>query len=105
VEAGKLRHRVTIEAPSEGQDAYGEPASTWTPVTQVWASREDLTGREAYAAQQVRAEVTTRFGMRFRDGITAKMRLLSDGIAYNVASVADPDGRKRTLVVMAAREG
>jgi SPP1 family predicted phage head-tail adaptor len=49
--------------------------------------------------------VTTRFGMRFRDGITAKMRLLSDGIAYNVASVADPDGRKRTLVVMAAREG
>jgi SPP1 family predicted phage head-tail adaptor len=103
--AGQLRHRVTIETTTEVQDQYGEPVETWTTLAEVWASREDLAGREAFAAQQVQADVTTRFQMRFLAGVTAKARLISDGVTYNVTSVADADGRGKTLTLLAAREG
>lgn len=105
MEAGKLRHLITIEAPTEAQDKYGEPVQGWTQVAEVWASREDLSGREWFAAQQVQADVTTRFRIRYRDGIRATMRVTSDGVTYNILSAADPDGKSRTLVLLAAREG
>jgi SPP1 family predicted phage head-tail adaptor len=103
--AGLLRHRVTIEAPTETQNEFGEPVAGWKPFIEAWASREDLAGRETFQAQQVSAEVTTRFWLRYVDGITAKMRLISDGVVYNVHSVADPDGRRRALVLLAERKG
>lgn len=103
--AGKLRHRIRIEAPGTVQDKYGEPVEGWTTFAEVWASREDLTGREAFAAQQVNAEVTTRFGLRFLPGMTANMRVQCEGIGYDLQSVADPDGRGRELVLYAVRQG
>lgn len=102
--AGELRHRITIEAPTPVQDEYGEPVQGWAPFAEVWASREDLTGREAFLAQQVKAEVTTRFTMRHAEGVTANMRIRSDDVLYNIHSVQDPEGRRRTLVLMAGRE-
>jgi len=105
MQAGKLRHRITIEAPTGTQNKYGEPVEGWAPFAEVYASREDLTGREQFLAQQVKADVTTRFVVRYLDGVSAKMRILSDGVSYNIESVADPDGKRRTLVIVAAREG
>jgi SPP1 family predicted phage head-tail adaptor len=107
MQAGALRHRIVIEQATETQNALGEPIETWLPLAVVWASREDVTGREAYAAQQISADVTTRFTCRYMpfitDGLTAKMRIVSDEVAYDIASIADPDGRRRTLVIMASR--
>lgn len=105
MESGKLRHRISIGAPATGQDQYGEPVEGWTPVAEAWAEREDLSGRELFVAQQVAAEITTRFKLRHIAGLTAKQRLLLDGEAYDIKSVADPDGRRRTLIILAARVG
>ena len=101
--AGQLRNRIVIEAPGATQNAYGEPVETWTTFLTTWAKREDLTGREALLASQTQAEVTTRFVTRYAEGVTAKMRITSDGQLYNVESVQDPEGRRRTLVIMAKR--
>ena len=103
--AGKLRHPIVIEAPSGAQDEYGEPVEGWTPFATAMASREDLAGREAFAAQAVRADVTTRFELRYLAGVTANMRVVSEGVPYNIVSAADPEGRGRTLVLTTAREG
>lgn len=105
MQAGKLRHRITIEAPGELQNEYGEPVEGWIPFVECYASREDLTGREAFLAQQVRAEVTTRFRMRFVAGITAMTRINDAGTIYNIESVTDPEGRGRTLILLASRVG
>jgi SPP1 family predicted phage head-tail adaptor len=103
---GELRHRITIEAPTDTQNEYGEPVQGWQPIATVWAAKQDLAGREFVAAQQTQAEVTTRFRLRYRDGITAKMRIrTADGTLYNVASVQDPDGYRRETIIMAKREG
>lgn len=103
MEAGKLRHLITIEEPTESQNEYGEPVESWATFAQLWASRGDLAGREYFAAQQTQAEVTTRFRLRYVDGITAKMRVSSDGVLYQINSVQDPDGRRRELIIMAER--
>ena len=103
--AGKLRHRITIEAPTAVQDQYGEPVEGWTPFVSVMASREDLAGREWFAAQQTQSEVTTRFVLRYVAGVTTTMRVALDGVVYNIVSAADPDGKRRTLILTTARQG
>lgn len=102
--AGKLRHRIQIETLTTGRDIYGEPVETWTLFALVWASREDLAGREFFAAQQVNAEVTTRFGIRFIEGLTPQMRVRDGGTLYDLESVQDPDGRARELILLATRK-
>ena len=100
--AGRLRHTVTIEAPTEDPNEYGEPEVTWTPVATVWAVKEDLTGREAFAAQQVHAETTTRFRIRYRE-VNAKMRLIHFDTVYNILSVQDPTGLTAEIVLICSR--
>lgn len=99
--AGKLRYRVSIMEPVETQNEYGEAITTWNALAVVWASKEDLAGREYFAAQQTESEVTTRFRMRYHAGLTSKMRLTLSGTDYDIQSIADPDGRTRELVIMA----
>jgi len=105
MEAGSLRHFITIESPTETQDLFGEPTATWDTFNAVWASREDLDGQEWFVSQQPLAKHTTRFVIRYVAGLSAKMRLVSGGVVYNILSSADPDGKRRTLTIMTTREG
>jgi len=60
MEAGRLRHRVTIEEKVESRDAYGGERETWVEYAEVWAEKSPLVGREYLEARQMMAEVTTK---------------------------------------------
>lgn len=105
MKAGELRHRITLEQPSETQDKYGEVLTSWTTLATVYARKEDLTGRELFQAQQVNASVSTRFTIRHRPGLTAKLRVNHGGTIYNIESIQDPDGRSRQIVLICSRDG
>jgi len=88
----KYKDRVRIEqlAPPPGDPNdpdYGSGPDTWQPVVEVWAEIQDAmpsraestTGDLRNATNQARAR------MRYRDGITADMRMV------------ELTGRKRTL--------
>jgi SPP1 family predicted phage head-tail adaptor len=66
MEAGKLRHRVTIQ---ENQwtirDAAGKEVDNWTDLWTGRVSIEPLSGREYYAAAQTQAEGMTRIRIRY----------------------------------------
>lgn len=100
MQAGQLRHQTVIQSPPSGQDDDGNPRTDWRTVCQPYAKKEDLSGRELFAAQAAQSEVTTRFRIRYRTGLSAKMRLLCDGVIYNIEAVLDRDGRKRELQLM-----
>ena len=86
--AGKLRHRIAIEQPGSAQDPdTGEMVDGWAPVATVWASVEPLSAREFIAAQAGQSEITANIRIRYRAGITAGMRLLHKGQAYNIHGV------------------
>lgn len=76
MEAGKLRHVVTLERRNESQLATGEVVWNWvTWQDNVRAAIEDLSTREQVNTAQVGVEATTRIRIRFRPGVTEKMRV------------------------------
>ena len=76
IRAGQLRKVVDIESPPTGQTSSGDPNTNWgTFLSQVHASIEPLSGRELIAAAAVQNAGTHLVTMRYRQGVTAKMRV------------------------------
>jgi len=100
MDPGKLRHKVTIQQPSATKDGYGALVENWSDVKTVNASVEPLSGRELFAAQQVHSETTTRIKMRYRAGITSKMRVVYGTRIYDILAPIDPEERHRYLLLM-----
>lgn len=100
MQAGQLKYQLFIQAPPTGKDDNGDPKTDWSPVCSPFAKKEDLSGRELFAAQSAHSEVTTRFRIRYRTGLSPTMRLVCDGVIYKIVAVLDRDGRKRELQLM-----
>lgn len=95
-----LKHRISIQQLTPGQDEIGQPVAVWVEVAAVRASIEDLTGREYQAAQATQNPVQTRIRIRYRDGITPAMRALYGATVYNIEAVLDRDGGRKELQLM-----
>jgi SPP1 family predicted phage head-tail adaptor len=85
LEAGRLRHRVRIESLQYLLDSHGdvyqnpdtgETRQEWTEVATVWAAIEPVSGREFIQSRAIQAEIVARIVTRYRDGLTAAMRLV-----------------------------
>jgi len=98
--AGKLRHRVTIQKLEEVDDGYGGVTSTWKDMATVWSSVEPLKGRELYAAQQVKAELTHRIRIRYMSGIKPEMRIVFDNRSFDIEAIIDPEERHESLELL-----
>lgn len=100
--AGELRHLVDIQDNKPIQSSSGAPKENWEDfATNIWASVEDLAGREFLAAQQMNAEVTTRVKIRYMVGIKSSMRVVFGTRKLKLVSPPqDPDGRKKELLLM-----
>ena len=104
--AGRLRHTVSIERISETANDYGEAIKTWSDhLTDIRAAIEPINGREYFAQDSRHAEVTTRFRIRYREGITNKMRIRYGTRYYNIVSVILPNERKCAELILMALEG
>ena len=80
----ELRHRVLTK------NAYGEDVVSWPfAYATVWARKLDIRGREFFAAQQVNAELTTRFHIRHRTDVVNTDRAFLDGTEYNISQVSE----------------
>ena len=90
-----MDRRATILVRSLSQNGYGEQIETFATVDTVWAQKVELSGQEVLAAQQVSAEVTTIFRIRWRSDVTATCRLLVDGVTYMIAYIAELGRRER----------
>lgn len=102
--SGLLNKRVSLEARVITRDASGGTIETWQPVATVWAGIAPLSGREFVAAQSVQAGVTTRITIRWRAGIDASMRLVHEGLIYNVRAVL-PDPTLRRHITLMCEQG
>ena len=103
MEMGLLRHRVDIQQRSGTLDTFGQAVQTWTTLFTVWASIEDISGKELLASMAINSEISTHIYIRYRAGITAANRVLYQGTAYNIQAVVDATGRKRELHLMCSK--
>lgn len=93
LDSGKLRHRVTIQAPTQVQDPNtGAVVPSWSDVAEVWAAIEPLSAREFIQSQATQSQVTARITIRYNANVTALCRVIHNGKIYNVHGVlADKD--------------
>ena len=101
MQAGPLRHRITIETPTETQDTFGAAVATWATFAERWAAIEPLTGREFFAAQQINAEVSHTIRLRYVAGVTTKMRVAFGARHFDLAAVRNLDERGIELELLA----
>lgn len=105
IEAGRLRHRLQIQAPTETQDQNtGAVNVTWSTIATVWGAIEPLSARDLIAAQATDSEVDTRIVIRYRTGITSKMRMhhAAKGVYYDIATpLSDKDSGLEYLTIVA----
>ena len=94
MQAGQLRHRVTIQQASESQNSVGEAVKSWASVATVWARVNPLRGTEYLAAMQAKATVDTRITMRKNafPGLTPKHRIVFGARVFDIEAVIDVDG-------------
>lgn len=110
MQAGRLRERVTLQANTPVQDAYGEPIDGWANVgtnPTVWANVASRASGERFisGAEQVQAAVSHTVRIRYRADVTVLMRLVWRTNRYlYVQNVIDPDGRKADLILMCSEE-
>lgn len=106
MQAGKLRHRVTIQQRSQTQDPNtGEIVTAWVDVATVWAAVEPLSAREFIAAQAGQSQITARATIRYTDAVDATMRLLHNGAAYNIEGVLPDPKSGRHYLTLPLSEG
>lgn len=98
--AGRLRHLVIIQEPTETNDTQGQAVKTWGTFATVHAAVEPLTGREYFAAQQINAETSTKITIRYLAGITQKMRVSYDSRLYNIEGMKNIGERDRQIELM-----
>jgi SPP1 family predicted phage head-tail adaptor len=99
MQAGKLRHRVILQQQATGRDSFGGEVVNWTPYATVWAAVEPLAGQERYdpVGAQLLADVSHRIRIRYREGLTHKMRVSWDGRLFDIQAVVNLETRDREI--------
>jgi SPP1 family predicted phage head-tail adaptor len=94
-----MRKTIRIEQKTTTQDSFGEQQFAWNIVCIRRASIGRADGRELFSANERSARVPTIFITRFpRDvAVLPQMRLICDGVLYDILSAVDPDGYKAEM--------
>lgn len=89
--AGKYRHYVTIQSPTESQSGTGQIVVSYETLARVWASVEPLSGKEKLQSDQTSGETTLRVRCRFVSGVTNDSRVIQGSRTLEVYHVNNID--------------
>jgi SPP1 family predicted phage head-tail adaptor len=95
--AGTLDRRITIRRATVTLNEFNEPIETWSDLATVWAKRTDASAAEGYRAQEVGAQISARFLIRYSSDVAdvdPKDRIAFDGREYNIIGVREPQGTR-----------
>jgi len=102
VNAGALDRRLIIQRPVEAQSPdNGEVTQSWATVTTVMGARWQLAQREVDRAGGVAATADLKFLIRYRAGIDATMRVVCEGLTYELTAPPQEAGRRQGLFLFA----
>ena len=105
--AGDLDRLITIQRATVTPNGFNEPIETWGDHATVWASRRDASAYETYRAQEVDAEISARFRVRWSSqtaDVSARDRIRFDGRIYNIVGVRDVERNRWREIDAVARQ-
>ncbi|WP_373882655.1 phage head closure protein [Acinetobacter pittii] len=105
MQAGKLKHRITIQRPINTQDPVtGKLIQTWENFKSIFAEVTDLSTRDVIAAKAANSSIQARAKVRYSTTtkqINSTMRVLFEGYYYKIDGnpMRDPDSRREYLTI------
>lgn len=97
---GRLRRRLTLEAPAKVPDGLGGAMQAFEAVADFWAQLEWLSGSEPWHQGRPEQVASYRVTLRWRPDLDAGKRLRDGDRIFDIRAVADPDGSRRRLVCL-----
>lgn len=94
LQSGIMDQKATIETPTESVNSIGEPTLTYSTFATRWIALLPLSGAERVASMQNEGTVTHRVRMRYTAGLRPKMRLVSEGRTFEIASIVERGRRE-----------
>jgi SPP1 family predicted phage head-tail adaptor len=104
--AGTLDRRITIRRAVMIANGFNEPVATWIDLATVWAGRRDASASESYRAQEVGAQISLRFTIRWSTqvaGVDPSDRVRFEGREYDITAVRDVGRRQWREIDAVAR--
>lgn len=102
---GELNRLVTIRRWQDVPNAAFGVDQTFDAGVQVWAKVEPVAGAIYYGTKQTGENVTHRFVIRYRIGITAEHVVEYAGVRYRIQRVSDMNDARRFTVIEAQELG
>ncbi len=103
MQAGKLRHELTLKRPIRKPDAANQlvlmPDDPDATVGTVFGSVEGVAGGEVWRGFQVASETTSVVVIRYREDVTPQWWLEHDGRRLNIVRAQDPWGTREKLMI------
>lgn len=91
--AGRLDRTIALQQPTEVINAIGETVQTWSTVANLAASYKPLNSTERFSSDAIRADRAAKFYIRYRDGITGKMRVVFGTEIYRIIAINEIERR------------
>lgn len=105
--ASLLDRSITIQRATETRDDYNNLVDTaWNNLITVRASKKDISDGEKISAQEVGADITMRFQVRWNSIIATvnpKDRILFEGNTYGILGVKEIGRREGREITATAR--
>lgn len=93
--------KISIKKPVTTQDSYGQLTDGYDNIAlNIWASVSPLIGKEYFAAEQVKSEVSIKIGIEHMHGIDRTMHVFYGNRKFEIISIIDPHEQHRELVLM-----
>lgn len=89
--------RVTLQSVSRASDGQGGFTESWADTATVWAAFAPASGYEKMIAGQMKSEISHNVLMRYRPGVTTKMRIAWGARTFDIKEVINVDEANRTL--------
>lgn len=107
---GQFRDRVTFQAEAKTPDGAGGNTRAWANVAngEVWGRFIPEKGSERVAGgrlQDAQGAVLRVRSFSVTEAITPAHRVLIDGVAWNIRSVANPDRRSKVIEMVLDKGG
>ncbi len=105
LDPGQMSARLTLERRDDASDGQGGIVISFVPLASLWARIEPASSKDQERGDEEVFTVTHRIWIRFRDDLTAGMRLRKGLRIFAVRAFRDPDETGRYLVCDSTEEG
>lgn len=102
MDSGKLDTLVLIEQASAARDGFGQPITTWTTLSSVWAWVIFKSGLETVSSQENITAKRASVRINYYPEVTEAMRVKIDGVIFNIQSVIHSTKKDYTDLVVEA---